>query len=284
MKTGQCKTYRTLGMPPNRTQNMRFYSYVSNGKEKDAETGYGYSGARYMDHELMTMWLSVDPMADKYPSISPYAYCTWNPVKLVDPDGCMIDDYFSYEGTYLGSDDAETKNVRIISEFSWNSLIQDENGNVEHDLANQMSTSFSEASANGMSEKAQLSVYQHYNFTGKQVHAIPNEKTDSKKLGMQTAVGLKNEKTTIQLNVRLHGNVNTKACDNANNILNLFAHENNHINKAKDVGYYRYAELKQNDLKSLELNAVSAQKEHISWSGTSDKFKMWTEKYLNSFK
>ena len=40
-----------------------------------------------MDHELMTMWLSVDPMADKYPSISPYAYCAWNPVRLVDPDG-----------------------------------------------------------------------------------------------------------------------------------------------------------------------------------------------------
>ena len=27
-------------------------------------------------------------MADKYPSLSPYAYCAWNPVKLVDPDGC----------------------------------------------------------------------------------------------------------------------------------------------------------------------------------------------------
>ena len=26
-------------------------------------------------------------MADKYPSISPYAYCAWNPMKLVDPDG-----------------------------------------------------------------------------------------------------------------------------------------------------------------------------------------------------
>lgn len=35
----------------------------------------------------MTMWLSVDPMADKYPSISPYAYCAWNPVRLIDPDG-----------------------------------------------------------------------------------------------------------------------------------------------------------------------------------------------------
>ena len=60
------------------------------GKERDEETGYGYFGARYMDHELMTMWLSVDPMADKYPSISPYAYCAWNPVKLVDPDGREI--------------------------------------------------------------------------------------------------------------------------------------------------------------------------------------------------
>ena len=57
------------------------------GKERDEETGYGYFGARYMDYELMTMWLSIDPMADKYPSISPYAYCAWNPVKLVDPDG-----------------------------------------------------------------------------------------------------------------------------------------------------------------------------------------------------
>ena len=60
------------------------------GKERDEETGYGYFGARYMDHELVTMWLSVDPMADKYPSISPYAYCAWNPVKLVDLDGREI--------------------------------------------------------------------------------------------------------------------------------------------------------------------------------------------------
>ena len=60
------------------------------GKELDEETGYGYFGARYMDHELMTGWLSVDPMTDKYPSISPYAYCAWNPVKLVDPNGKEI--------------------------------------------------------------------------------------------------------------------------------------------------------------------------------------------------
>ena len=63
-------------------------------KERDEETGFGYFGARYMDYELMTMWLSVDPMADKYPSISPYAYCAWNPVKLVDPDGREMTDFY----------------------------------------------------------------------------------------------------------------------------------------------------------------------------------------------
>ena len=76
------------------------------GKERDEETGYGYFGARYMDHELMTMWLSVDPMSDKYPNISPYAYCAWNPVKLVDPNGREV---------YITGDDAEQATSQLSS-------------------------------------------------------------------------------------------------------------------------------------------------------------------------
>ena len=80
------------------------------GKEIDEETGYGYFGARYMDHELMTMWLSVDPMAGKYPSISPYAYCAWNPVKLVDPDGRKIWIYnYDGKGTNLRFEPGKTR-------------------------------------------------------------------------------------------------------------------------------------------------------------------------------
>ena len=60
---------------------------TSTGKELDAETGYSYFGARYYGPATLAAWLSVDPMADKYPSISPYAYCAWNPLKLVDPEG-----------------------------------------------------------------------------------------------------------------------------------------------------------------------------------------------------
>ena len=60
--------------------------YKFTGKERDAESGYDYFGARYYASPF-SFWLSVDPLADKYPAISPYAYCTWNPVKFVDPDG-----------------------------------------------------------------------------------------------------------------------------------------------------------------------------------------------------
>ena len=34
-----------------------------------------------------SLGLSVDPMSDKYPSTSPYAYCRNNPIVLVDPNG-----------------------------------------------------------------------------------------------------------------------------------------------------------------------------------------------------
>src|SRR5690554_3921290 len=60
--------------------------YRFNGKELDEETGLYYYGARYYTPEL-GIWLSVDPLSDKYPSLSPFMYCAGNPVVLVDPDG-----------------------------------------------------------------------------------------------------------------------------------------------------------------------------------------------------
>ena len=60
--------------------------YTFSGKERDEETGYSYFGARYYNSSY-SIWMSVDPMSDKYPSLSPYAYCGNNPVKCVDPRG-----------------------------------------------------------------------------------------------------------------------------------------------------------------------------------------------------
>jgi RHS repeat-associated protein len=66
--------------------------YKYNGKELDQMNGlnqYDYS-ARYYDPAI-TRFTTMDPMAEKYYSISPYAYCANNPVRFVDLRGDSID-------------------------------------------------------------------------------------------------------------------------------------------------------------------------------------------------
>lgn len=63
-------------------------NYKYNGKELDTKNElnwYDY-GARYYDAAL-GRWHVVDPVAEKYYSLSSYAYCLSNPIKLIDPDG-----------------------------------------------------------------------------------------------------------------------------------------------------------------------------------------------------
>lgn len=50
------------------------------------DTDFSYFGARYYDAGL-SIWLSVDPMAHKFPYQSSYTYCGWNPVGIIDPNG-----------------------------------------------------------------------------------------------------------------------------------------------------------------------------------------------------
>jgi len=43
--------------------------------------------ARSRGNPKISLWLSVDPVAEKYPGMSPYNYTAGNPVKYIDPDG-----------------------------------------------------------------------------------------------------------------------------------------------------------------------------------------------------
>ena len=52
-------------------------------------------GARVYDPRT-AVWLSQDPLSEKYYSISPYAYCAGNPVNLVDPEGKDIWEFDEY--------------------------------------------------------------------------------------------------------------------------------------------------------------------------------------------
>ena len=98
--------------------------FTFSAKEKDAETGYSYFGARYYSSDL-SIWLSVDPMSDKYPSLSPYTYCANNPIKLVDPNGEEIGDYYDLNGKWLGRD---RKNDNLA--YTATSVVKDEAGYV----------------------------------------------------------------------------------------------------------------------------------------------------------
>ena len=94
------------------------------GKERDEETGYGYFGARYYDADLLTGWISVDPLCDKYPSISSYNYCACNPIKSVDPDGCEIDGYEGSNGQYQWFDNHFEQSFIDENGVIWNRVTE----------------------------------------------------------------------------------------------------------------------------------------------------------------
>ncbi|MBO7491034.1 MAG: RHS repeat-associated core domain-containing protein [Bacteroidales bacterium] len=101
--------------------------HTFSAKEKDVETGLSYFGSRYYSGDL-SIWLSVDPMSDKYASLSPYVYCADNPVKLVDPNGEEIGNYYDVNGAFIGSDNIDDHTVYLVSDKK--GISKGEDGNI----------------------------------------------------------------------------------------------------------------------------------------------------------
>src|SRR5690606_9895230 len=82
-------------LEPCPTQNMSDYNnpYKFNGKEMDKETGMYYYGARYYDPRI-SIFISVDPLAEKYPNYTPYHYVHQNPINMIDPTGMEADGWY----------------------------------------------------------------------------------------------------------------------------------------------------------------------------------------------
>ena len=65
--------YRFNGKDPRKGWRIPL-DEIKYNEQKDYESGFHYYGARYYWSEVLTGWLSIDPMLDKYPGISPYNY------------------------------------------------------------------------------------------------------------------------------------------------------------------------------------------------------------------
>ena len=78
-----------------------FPKYSFNAKELDEETGMYYYEARYYNPPT---FISRDPLMSEKPWLTPYHYCSNNPVGRVDPSGCedMDNPVFNKNGKLIG--------------------------------------------------------------------------------------------------------------------------------------------------------------------------------------
>jgi RHS repeat-associated protein len=88
--------YYPFGMSiDSRTYTSALYRYGFNGKETDKETSEQDYGMRIYDPRNPT-FLSIDPIAKKYPNLSPYQFASDNPIWGKDINGLeLITPFFS---------------------------------------------------------------------------------------------------------------------------------------------------------------------------------------------
>ena len=107
--------------------------YLFNAKEFDEETGMYYYDARYYDPRL-SLWMSTDPMEEKYPDISSYGYTYNNPIKYQDIEG--LEPVKSQAGTVNGFieffNKTSTKMGTLKGQASHNAMIRLSKIKIDH--------------------------------------------------------------------------------------------------------------------------------------------------------
>ena len=100
----------------------------------------------------VSKWLSPDPLSDKYPEISPYAYCNWNPVKYIDPDGRIA---------IAVKSNAQNRLLSTLSCLERKYVSFDNNGKINEELLNQcQSTSHNMTALKALANSKEVT----YNF------------------------------------------------------------------------------------------------------------------------
>ncbi len=234
-----------------------------------------------LEPEVISRWLQPDPKADERDGLSPYNFVQNNPVLRVDPDG-QLDEYFDEEGNYLGSDDAETDEVRIISADLWNAAgARREDGSIfmSHEVGQAHSTALVDTE---LDDDAIVGIVTHFNdqLDDKSKKANAKLKVDDLPEGSialaETGGGLDIKgftiiKTKNDITVDAKDGLINKNLGTASNIMNTLVHEHKHL---KDGSIGRVAK---------ELRGIRVQQAHPTYSKTTPEFKKLVNTYKDIF-
>lgn len=105
---------------PERSYNVAFSGnqYKFGSKELDDENNlnwYHFEARRY-DPEI-ARFTSIDPLMDKYPSLTPYNYVANNPLRFIDPTG---EAFYDAKGKRISEKKAYSMLMKSISNYLTN--------------------------------------------------------------------------------------------------------------------------------------------------------------------
>jgi hypothetical protein len=194
-----------------------------------------------------------------------------------------MDDYYNESGTYLGTDDAKTQQVRIMQQQIFD-LNKEElvgaDGIMDASLASALGMSALHSECN-IGAEASLAVYQHYNPTDLSVFDVSNSGSFiAGTTGMAFTWHLSTGKIE-GIGIDIEGLKNAKISDNVSEIKSLFTHEAKHYSDFKDWGLNVYNDYKFKNNNLSEQRAISAQMKDPTFIQTRQGFQQSIIEYAN---
>jgi len=107
----------------NSNQNGRNHKYGFGGKEEQDEIGLAWIDITARNYDpAIGRWMNLDPLAEKYLDVSPFAYVINNPLVFIDPDGMQIRIYYNETHTKKNGKEVERRRSVTLKNLSQESL------------------------------------------------------------------------------------------------------------------------------------------------------------------